>query len=462
MSKLKEIINSTKDTLEGSSIHAIPNIIRNKYSIIKFVWSICFLISFGLCCWFIVESILGFLEYDVVTSIKINYENVLKFPIVTICNLNYFATDYSYLVLKTLFNSSQPDIGLMFFAKILSNLMIKKYGLDNRKLGNRLNETIMSCNFMWQPCDMTNDFEEYFDNWYGLCFRFNSGKNMLGKSVDQKYVYQSGSLGSLDLQLFVGSAVSNDKPFSIENGYTIFITDELVNTMSREGIRIMAGSSVTLSLNKNTVKKKPKPYSDCTEDLNDINSYDSEFYRKLFSQKMKYNYLECSFLCFQKELAKECGCQTSIYDLYFYKDMRICSLPNDNMTMRDMENDNKCFYKNIARFANKPADQRDCDCPFKCDYTQYDYTISSAEYPTKQYYSNHLSKLDLIKSKFAQKNYNDVKQSVARVQIFYDDMKQTLINENEKTQLADLISSIGGTLGLFLGKLILSKNSIKL
>ncbi len=452
MTKINEIIKSTEETLEGSSIHAIPNIIRNKFLIVKAVWCICFLVSFGFCCWFIVESIFSYLSYDIVTSIKVSFENKLKFPIVSICNLNYFATDYSFLVTKALFNSTQPDMSLMFFAKILSNLMVEKYGLDNKKLGYGLNETIINCNFSWEKCNLTNDFEEYFDNWYGRCIRFNSGKNMYGESVEQKYVYQSGTFGALDLQFFIGSASSNDKPFSYENGFNIFINDKIVNTMTKEGIRISAGSSISLAVDKNMVKRKAKPYSDCTENLIDIDSYNSEFYRKVLIQNKKYDFNDCSYLCFQKYLGQECGCQASIYGkLVFYTDMRICSLPDDNMTLIDMQNDNICFSTNVAKFANKPADQRDCDCPFECDVTNYDHKISWAEFPTKQYYLNYLSQSKLIKSKLSSINYNDVKQSVARVQIFYDDLKQTLIEENEKTKISDLVSNIGGTLGLFLG-----------
>ena len=75
LKNLKEIRETTKETVENSSIHALPNIVRNKYIIIKIVWIVCFLISFGICCWFIIQSILDYLSYQVITNIKVNYES---------------------------------------------------------------------------------------------------------------------------------------------------------------------------------------------------------------------------------------------------------------------------------------------------------------------------------------------------------------------------------------------------
>jgi hypothetical protein len=72
MSKTQQkIINSLKETLESSSIHALPNIVRNKYYTIKFVWIVCFLSSSAACGFLIFQSISDYFEYDIVTKIEV-------------------------------------------------------------------------------------------------------------------------------------------------------------------------------------------------------------------------------------------------------------------------------------------------------------------------------------------------------------------------------------------------------
>lgn len=68
--KLK-ITNSVKETLESSSIHALPNIVRNKYYTIKFIWIVCFLGSSAACGFLIFQSITDYFNYDVVTKIEV-------------------------------------------------------------------------------------------------------------------------------------------------------------------------------------------------------------------------------------------------------------------------------------------------------------------------------------------------------------------------------------------------------
>ena len=449
LKNLKEIRETTKETVENSSIHALPNIVRNKYIIIKIVWIVCFLISFGICCWFIIQSILDYLSYQVITNIKVNYENKIKFPIVTICNLNFFATNYSYKVVESLFNTSIPPMYYGNFAKVLSNFYLTKYGLDKNMLGLGLNQSVIGCFYMLNVCNKTNDFEEYFDSWYGKCFRFNSGLNMIKQTVEQKYVYQNGLFGALELDLFIGSAFSNDKPFSVQNGFKIFINDQIVNTFWMEGIQISTGNSITIALDKSVAKKRPKPYSECTKDLTDIDSYDSEFYKKSFLQRKSYLQDACEYLCIQKYVGNKCGCQSSMGEYRFYENMRTCDVPYSNLTLQDAFNEYNCEISAIFQYANIESEKRDCDCPLKCDLAKYSYTISSSEYPTMQLYTNFFKKM--TNNGFSSMSYNEIKQSVAKVQIYFQDMKQTVIEESEKTLISDLVSNIGGTLGLFLG-----------
>jgi len=56
--------------------------------LISFVVSSCF------CTYFIQETIADYLNYDVITKIDIKYETKLKFPIISICNINPFNSEY--------------------------------------------------------------------------------------------------------------------------------------------------------------------------------------------------------------------------------------------------------------------------------------------------------------------------------------------------------------------------------
>ena len=50
----------------------------------------------------------------------------------------------------------------------------------------------------------------------------------------------------------------------------------------------------------------------------------------------------------------------------------------------------------------------------------------------------------------------DLKRSVYMVTIFYEELKYAFISQQAKTEVWDLVSNIGGSLGLFLGLSFLS------
>ena len=74
----EKMIDSVKETLESSSIHALPNIVRNKYFTIKFVWVLCFLLSSAACGYFVFQSIADYLSFEVVTQIEVKNLNSLS------------------------------------------------------------------------------------------------------------------------------------------------------------------------------------------------------------------------------------------------------------------------------------------------------------------------------------------------------------------------------------------------
>ncbi len=96
-----------------------------------------------------------------------------------------------------------------------------------------------------------------------------------------------------------------------------------------------------------------------------------------------------------------------------------------------------------------------CDCPLDCKIVDYKYTTSMARFPTLSYFDQKLKNNPVIKSNFINKSneltFENLRQSVCRIVLFYERLQDVLITESPKIQIVNLISNIGGVIGLFLG-----------
>jgi hypothetical protein len=445
ISKTSKILSLTRDTFESSSIHAIPNIIRNKFLLIKIVWFICFVFSFGGCAWFIIRSINDYLKYDVVTSVRVKYQNELTFPVIGICNLNFFNKDLANQIIRQKAGSNKPDMITFFVSRFLTYNLYKN---NNNIIDFNPNDVIINCAFgSSEICNKTNDFELYFDLQYGACLKYNSVKSMNGDQlVDQKKSYSSGLLSGLELELFIGDVDQNENMYSKEHGFVVFVHNQSnFDSYDLEGINISPGTSTKISLSKHSWIKEPQPYSECTDDLTSPDSYSSPFYKESFRLNKSYSYYDCFYMCYQNFIQSICNCSLVMDD----KNFRLCFL-DENYRNKDLY----CTGPGYEKFSMSYAIKR-CDCPIECKKTYYTHTSSVSLFPTLKYY-DYLMDSDLVKRKYPNMTYEKLKKSVARVQIFYDKMEETVIEESVKTELSDLISNLGGTLGLFLGLSFLS------
>ena len=134
-SRVKKIKKSTCELLEVSTSHGIPNIVKSKNLFILIVWSCFTITSTCLCSHFIIKTILDYLKYNTITSIKVIHENEAQFPTISFCAFPSFNTT--------------------------------------------LNETIISSRFDDVTETNINEFyEEFTDVLMGKCYRYNSGKNI--------------------------------------------------------------------------------------------------------------------------------------------------------------------------------------------------------------------------------------------------------------------------------------------
>jgi hypothetical protein len=452
--KIETIKKISCSVLENSTIHGLSNIIRNDSFLIRLMWILCFVLFSSSCAYMMLNTIQEYIRYEVVSRVDVKYENEIVFPMVTICRANPFATDFSTLTLTRNLERNGFNISEYNFDGSLSTLKLKFIGKKNnallsaantpenerRKFGPHLNELIISCLFNLYECDLDNDFEDYYDYYFGYCFRFNARKLIGNIRRPIKYSSQAGQINGLQLELFIGAANENNRFFSIESGLAIFIHNQTDIPYNLQGIKISTGTSTYISLDKTTITQIPYPFSDCKEDLTKKSSYNSDLYNKMIATNKTYLQTNCKFMCYQKYLGEQCDCQLYVYK--YFLNMQPCLTLNQTNCQSEKRT---YFLKN--NFFSK------CDCPLECEKTLYDYRFSFSEYPTK-YYANLLIKHPSIMSRFpnqSQIKYQDLKSRMASVNIYYDELKETFITQEKKLMFHDLVSNLGGTLGLFLG-----------
>ncbi len=227
--------------------------------------------------------------------------------------------------------------------------------------------------------------------------------------------------------------------------------DPQSESLYNEGVSVPVGFQTKIILNNLVIKKQPKPYNQCVNDLSKNSSYDSHFYRNSFDPERNYHYSDCRNLCLQKLFASECQCQHSLFRFVYDSQLRGCFLD-----LKRSNNDLICIYNSFLKFSKNIDYINECDCPIECEKSYFEYKNSISDYPTRQM-SKYLSNYTLIKNKFGNRtqssiSFDEIRESVARVTIFYDEMKQTVLSEEIKTNIGGLVSNIGGILGLFLGK----------
>lgn len=203
-----------------STSHGWPSIFRVKRFYLKVMWAICFLASTGYCGFLVIMSIYDYLEYQVVTKIRLVSEKPVTFPAVTICNLNpfvtpeanqfildYFSNYYGYnftnqFDFNDYFNEKNASI-MQTFERMRQKVAEPNFGdSEKQKFGLNLENFISECYFNNIDCNMS-EFRWYYSNIYGNCYTFNSGKDFLRKT------YQFGEFNGLKLVINIGDQKEN-------------------------------------------------------------------------------------------------------------------------------------------------------------------------------------------------------------------------------------------------------------
>ncbi|XP_070545644.1 FMRFamide-activated amiloride-sensitive sodium channel-like [Ptychodera flava] len=99
----------------------------------------------------------------------------------------------------------------------------------------------------------------------------------------------------------------------------------------------------------------------------------------------------------------------------------------------------------------------DCDCPIPCKEQYYDKTISHSLWPATVSLSHLLKSVHSINQKT--KDINDdrlVRLNLAKLEVYFEELTIESTTELPAYDLDDILSDIGGTLGLYIGLSIIT------
>ena len=123
-----------------------------------------------------------------------------------------------------------------------------------------------------------------------------------------------------------------------------------------------------------------------------------------------------------------------------------------------------CINKKVQNFFNNNDVQKDCStfCPLECDTFYFQIENSFSQFPSLNEAQTLLNKSS-IRSLYPSGyniTYEDLKNSFTSISVYYDDLSYTAITEDAKMSQVDLVSNLGGLLGLFIGLSFLSFGEI--
>lgn len=160
-----------------------------------------------------------------------------------------------------------------------------------------------------------------------------------------------------------------------------------------------------------------------------------------------YSQSTCFDLCFNLEYIEKSDCNCSAVEMHHIIEKCFALVKLGSALWNCTLEFRKQFSRNI--FNQKCYNY----CPLECATQSYQVMINSLDLPS----TGNITARDeeeWFDKEF--KHFEDAQKSFFSVVVYYDELKYTYISESPDVHFVDLISNIGGILGIFLGISFLS------
>lgn len=419
--------------LKKSSLYALHRIGMSKTIKGKTFWSLILIAGIIGIVWEVSSFLAAYLSYPVVVNRESATDVFLKFPAVTVCNINriqnefllclerkltldecFPLTDRTETKLSAAINFSDPlckaipnsPSNSSKDATSLLSFMSQRYELRVMS-GHQAKDFIKSCYFNGIKCGVT-DFKHSSNKLYGNCYTFSSGNS-------NRIILIPGPESGLHLELDI--EIHKYASFTAGMGARVRVHDPFTDPdINIKGVNVGPGFETHVVLSKSVMLRLPPPYKDGCKTYEHGDNKISCKRRCLDSLSLS----QCSCVLFDKTRGSQCNIALP--------SVRCCML---KVTLERVDM---------------------CHCPVSCEETTFNTQISSIPWPSPAYYvANQNRFLNGTKDAGNVLSLEDVRRTRLKLRIYCDTLDYTIIRKSVKYESSEVLSQIGGQIGLWLG-----------
>ncbi|XP_063420400.1 degenerin deg-1-like [Mytilus trossulus] len=310
---------------------------------------------------------------------------------------------------------------------------------EKKEVGHQLKNMLLDCQFNGRKCDPS--IKDVVTYEYGNCFTIQSSKFIAGSTGPR-----SGMVLTINLE-------NHEAVEDLTEGYGMRMVVHEPKSFPlplEEGLTVSGGYETSIGLKMTRIERKGQPYGTCVDP------------KEYFKQNgIRFSTQACIQQCWENLAYARCDCQVGNVHSEIGRF-------NDQTEVK-IETPKGCFTESEKRCSidvrrDLLSDMnRYCDCPQPCLENTYTTTFSGRIWP----HDTKLSELTDQACKTYElynttggdhcdlRYWHSLSNNFLKVNIYFEDLNYEVISEEPLYDATQLISDVGGSLGLCLGASLL-------
>nr|URS64682.1 FMRFamide-gated sodium channel 1 [Malacoceros fuliginosus] len=499
---------------EQTTMHGVPKVINAKSSMGRLFWSLVCLAAGAMFCLQMSEVLQRYFSYPKKVTVEV-VPTPVPFPSISICNMRnldvhilntlnrmfieddrpfsninksehefiraYMKKVAKYAPLFWNYQDEYPEVFQEIFSRTTFSANIDPEVIALAAV--QLEGFVVNCHYAGHRCNKTRDFYRFFDPYYFNCFTYKAHEptdieDNLSEGIENGWssILLSGS-GMLDkndeIRMLPGLHEWRSAVSASEGVRVVIHPPSTTPYPFTEGYDVPPGFSASFGIHPRRNIRIGPPHGNCS-DKNPFGD-GTERYRLMACQKM----------CMQHYIVETCGCaDVGLPKLPLQANISWCrdddNFPDECMftaseeclqLLMQLHNRIKCARSIKSKITKNTTAMEACNCFPPCDEVSYDVSYSLSKWPSAGYEGDAAyfdvfgiekfnerfnktgtqGKYELFTKYFNVSNREESMKDFARLNVYIADSNVVKTQESEDYTRNQLVSDIGGQLGLWVG-----------